>query len=314
MRLAFMGTPDFALPTLQALIEAREHEVVGVITQPDKPKGRGRHLQAPPVKQLAAEKGIEVLQPARLKDNREIYAYLEDARLDAVIVVAYGKMIPADMLEIPREGFINVHASLLPYFRGAAPINWTILAGCNITGVSIMRIDAGMDSGPVLLQAQTPVDETDDAIALAKRLSHLGAINLLETLELLYKGKVIQRQQDHEKATYAPMLKKDQGEIDWGSDPVTIHNMIRALVPWPCAYTYMGSKILKIWAGSYIKDNHEFPGGTLIKEGPALKIACLGGFIIPQTLQLEGKKAMESQAFSCGIHDSRTTLGKGELP
>ena len=218
------------------------------------------------------------------------------------------------MLEIPRQGFINVHASLLPYFRGAAPINWAILAGCDITGVSIMRIDAGMDSGPVLLQAQTPINETDDAIALAKRLSNLGAIHLIKTLELLDKGEITDTQQDHEKATYAPMLKKDQGEIDWGSDPVTIHNMIRALVPWPCAYTYMGSKILKIWAGSYTKDYHEFPEGTLIKEGPALKIACSGGFIIPQTLQLEGKKAMESQAFSCGIHDSNTTLGKGELP
>ena len=314
MRLAFMGTPDFALPTLRALADAACHEVVSVITQPDKPKGRGRQLQAPPVKQFAQERGIQVLQPDRLRDNAGIYSALARSRLDAVIVVAYGKMIPADMLEIPHNGFINVHASLLPFYRGAAPINRAILAGEKTTGVSIMRIDAGMDSGPVFLQAATPIEETEDAQSLWKRLSELGAIKLLETLELLDKGGISSTPQDHEQATYAPMLKKEEGEIDWGNGPKTIHNMIRAFVPWPCAYTYMGTKTLKIWSGSYSNETHEFLNGTLVKDGAKLKIACSGGFIIPHTLQLEGKKAMDSQAFSCGIQESRTILGKGELP
>lgn len=311
MRLAFMGTPEFALPTLSSLIEAGRHEILGVITQPDKPKGRGRQLQAPPVKHLAIKHNIPVLQPERIRENREIYSFLEASHLDAVVVVAYGKMIPADMLTIPGHGFINVHASILPYFRGAAPINWAILAGCSITGVSIMRIDEGMDSGPVLLQAETPIDKAEDAIVLARRLSILGASKLVEVLDLLETGSIVETRQDHERATYAPMLKKDQGEINWEKDPFSIYNIIRALVPWPCAYTYMGSKTLKIWAASYTLDNHEFPPGTLIKDGSTLKIACSGGFIIPRTLQVEGKRAMEPQAFSCGIHDSCITLGKG---
>lgn len=314
MRLAFMGTPDFALMSLQALIDAAEHEVVLVITQTDKPKGRGRQLQPPPVKQLAGEMGIPVLQPERLKHNDEIYSSLVQAGLDAVIVVAYGKMIPADMLEIPRHGFINVHASILPFYRGAAPINRAILAGEPKTGVSIMRIDAGMDSGPVYLQAEIPIEESEDAEVLSKRLSELGAIKLTETLELLDKGELSPTPQDHDRATYAPMLKKEEGEIDWGNDVKTIHNMIRAFVPWPCAYTFMGTKTLKIWSGSYQSENHEFINGTLVKDGARLKIACSGGFIIPHVLQLEGKKAMDSNAFSCGIHESHIMLGKGELP
>jgi len=314
MRLAFMGTPNFALPTLQALIDADSHEVVAVITQPDKPKGRGRQLQPPPVKQLAQQWGIPVFQPDRLRDNSEIYSFLAQSRLDAVIVVAYGKMIPADMLEIPVNGFINVHASLLPFYRGAAPINRAILAGEATTGVSIMRIDAGMDSGAVFLQAAIPIDETHDAQLLAEQLSQLGAIKLIETLELLEKGQISSTPQDHEQATLAPMLKKEEGEINWNNDPKTIHNMIRAFVPWPCAYTYMGTKTLKIWSGSYSNQPHELPNGTLIKEGAKLKIACSGGFILPHALQLQGKKAMDSQAFSCGMRESRIILGKGDLP
>lgn len=314
MRLAFMGTPDFALPTLKALVGAQDHEVVSVITQSDKPKGRGRLLQAPPVKQYAMEKGILVLQPERLRENREIYQALEQAHLDAVIVVAYGKMIPADMLTIPEFGFINVHASLLPSFRGAAPINRAILAGCTETGVSIMQIDSGMDSGPVYLQAVLPIDENEDALSLTKKLSELGAHKLMETLSSLAQGSISPQPQDHEQATLAPMLKKEEGEIDWEDDPVRIHNMIRAFVPWPCAYTSMGSKTLKILAASYSREDHDLTKGTLIKDGQDLKIACSRGFILPHVVQVEGKKAMESRAFSCGLHDSHMILGTGGRP
>jgi methionyl-tRNA formyltransferase len=310
MKLAFMGTPDFALPTLKALIENPEHEVIDVFTQPDKPRGRGRHLQAPPVKQLALESGLPVLQPNRLKDNDEIYTFLRKANLDAVIVVAYGKMIPADMLEIPRLGFINIHASLLPFFRGAAPINRAILNGCTTTGVSIMHIDTGMDSGPVYLQAGMTIDENDDATELSRKLSLLGAEKLMETLVLLDKREIRPTPQEHDKASFAPMLKKEEGNIDWNNDPVTIHNMIRALVPWPCAFTSMGRKTLKIWKGTYMFEDHDLPNGTLVKNGIDLKIACSGGYIIPHILQVEGKRSMESSAFSCGLHVSQIVLGK----
>ncbi|MBN2298326.1 MAG: methionyl-tRNA formyltransferase [Deltaproteobacteria bacterium] len=308
-----MGTPDFALPTIQALVGTEKHEVVCVITQPDKPKGRGRHLMPPPVKQYALEKGIPVLQPERIKNNREIYESIDEFRLDAVIVVAYGKILPADMLEIPRKGFINVHASLLPSLRGAAPINRAILSGCTTTGVSIMQIDAGMDSGPVYLKAQIPINENDDAMTLSTKLSFLGADKLLDALELLDRGQLSPIPQDHEQATYAPMLTKNEGEIDWNKDPVTIHNMIRALVPWPCAYSHMGPKTLKIWKSSYLIEDHDLPRGSLVKDATGLKIACSRGYIIPQTLQMEGKKIMESEAFSCGLRDKRIILSKGEL-
>lgn len=310
MKLAFMGTPDFALPTLKALIEDPKHEVTGVFTQPDKPRGRGRHLQAPSVKQLAIEFGLPVFQPNRLKDNDEIYTFLRKSDLDAVIVVAYGKMIPDDMLEIPRLGFINVHASLLPFFRGAAPINRAILNGSKTTGVSIMDIDSGMDSGPVYLQAEMTIDENEDATELSGKLSVLGAEKLIETLALLGKGEIEPKPQKHDKASFAPMLKKEEGKIDWNNDPVTIHNMIRALVPWPCAYTSMGRKTLKIWKGTYILEDHSLPNGTLVKTGIDLKIACSGGYIIPHILQVEGKRSMESSAFSCGLHLSQIVLGK----
>jgi methionyl-tRNA formyltransferase len=309
MKLAFMGTPEFALPSLKALIGVGKHQVLSVVTQPDKPKGRGRHLMMPPVKELAIEKGIPVVQPQTMKGNAQIAEMLHDLALDAVIVVAYGKMIPDDVLAIPARGFINVHASLLPAFRGAAPINRAILAGCSTTGVSIMRIDSGMDSGPVFLRSEVPVSEDEDAIGLSARLSTLGAEKLLETLDLLEQGGIEARPQDHDKATYAPMLKKEEGEIDWGSDPRTIHNMVRGLLPWPCAYTFFGSKVLKILKSTYRLDEHALEFGTLSRAGNELTIACRQGFLLPLVLQVEGKKAVDARAFSNGLRASRVMLG-----
>lgn len=310
MRLAFMGTPEFALPTLKALILEKSHEVSIVITQPDKPKGRGRQLQMPPVKLLALEHGIPVFQPRKLKENPEILEAVKKENLDAVIVVAYGKMIPDKMLGLPKHGFVNVHASLLPRFRGAAPINRAIIEGCTVTGVSIMQIDSGMDSGPVFLEAKAPITDEDDAISLSHRLSELGAEKLLEALTLLGQGNIKAVPQRHEEATYAPMLAKEEGEIDWGKDPKTIHNMIRGLVPWPCAYTYLEAKILKILRSRYELGTHDRPVGTMLKDGQGLKIACSGGFIVPENLQLEGKKAMDGHAFSVGLHAREMMLGR----
>jgi methionyl-tRNA formyltransferase len=311
MRLAFMGTPVFAVPTLSALIESR-HDIAFVITQPDKPKGRGMHLQAPPVKELAGKVGLKVFQPQALKNNTEIHDLFTSSKLDAVIVVAYGKMIPTEMLIIPRIGFLNIHASLLPDLRGASPINRAIMAGYTTTGISIMQIDEGMDSGPVYLQASIPISATDDAENLALRLSALGALKLLETLALIEDEKIRPVPQDHAGSTYAPMLTKEDGKIDWGREPRSIHNMIRGLVPWPCAYTYLDGKMLKIMSGSYEINDHGIMYGTLLKEKSGVKIACAGGYIIPKILQLEGKKALDAPAFSCGLKADEAILGQKE--
>ncbi len=308
MRLAFMGTPEFAVPTLAALAEST-HEVAFVITQPDKPKGRGMHIQSPPVKVLAQEKGIEIFQPPSLKDNSEIRDLFSSSGLDTVVVVAYGKMIPSDMLTVPARGFINIHASLLPELRGASPINRAIMAGYKSTGISIMQIDEGMDSGPIFLQERVPILDTDDAESLSERLSALGAEKLLETLDLLEDGSAKAVTQDHTRATYAPLLTKEDGKIDWARDPKTIHDMIRALVPWPCGYTYLQGKMLKIMSGSYEMDDHGIMPGTLLRQRSGVKIACAGGYIIPKTLQIEGKKSLDAAAFSCGLKTDRMVLG-----
>lgn len=309
MRLAFMGTPDFAVPALSALVESKRHDIAFVITQPDKPKGRGMHLQSPPVKELAQRDGLRVYQPPSLKDNAEVRDLFAASLLDAVIVVAYGKMIPPDMLDLPRIGFLNVHASLLPEFRGASPINRAVMAGCTTTGISIMKIDEGMDSGPVYMQSSISINEEDDALRLSERLSALGAVKLLEALALIEEGKIQPAPQDHARSTYAPMLTKEDGAIDWGKDPRTIHNLIRGLVPWPCAYTFLQGKMLKIMKGSYEIEDHGIQAGTLLKDKSGVRIACNGGYIIPKVLLLEGKKAIDAAAFSNGLKTDRAIVG-----
>ena len=203
-----MGTPAFSLATLTALHQDARHEICLVVTQPDKPTGRGRQVQAPPVKQLAAQYGLEVLQPARLKDNPEILAALKGLDLDAVVVVAYGKIIPPPLLEVARYGYINIHASLLPRYRGAAPINHALLDGCQQTGVSIMQIDEGLDSGPVFLEESLEILADDDALSLAARLATLGAHRLLEVLPRIESADIAPTPQDHARATYAPCARR----------------------------------------------------------------------------------------------------------
>ena len=310
MRLAFMGTPDFALPALSTLIHAQEHDLKHVITQADKPRGRGMQTQSPPVKLMALNHGLHVFQPLTLKNNAEFYDLITKGDLDAVIVVAYGKMIPADILSIPRFGFINVHASLLPKYRGASPINRAIMDGCITTGVSIMQIDADMDSGPVFLQSHTAILDADNAVSLSDRLSKLGAEKLMEALPLIEKGKIVPTSQDHTQATYAPMLTKEDGEIDWNMNPVGIYNKIRGLVPWPCSYTYLNGKMLRILSASFALGETGVANGTFIKDKMGLKISCNGGFIIPHTVQLEGKKALDSLAFSRGLKSEQLMVGR----
>ena len=310
MRLAFMGTPEFAVPSLSALMQSGGHEILLVVTQPDKPQGRGMHLQSPPVKATAVQSGLEVLQPASLKGAAALKDMLISSRLDAVIVVAYGKMIPEDWLPITRLGFINIHASLLPELRGAAPINRAIIEGKSTTGISIMRIEAAMDAGPVFRQTSTPIGDEEDAVGLSRRLSVLGAEKIIEVLPLIEKGSLQPRPQDHARATYAPMLRKEEGEIDWNQDARTICNRVRGLVPWPCAYTYLHGRMLKILRASSEQAHHGYAPGTMIKERRGIRIACRDGFIVPLDLQMEGKKAACCEAFSCGLRTDRDILGR----
>lgn len=309
MRLAFMGTPGFALPTLHALIASGEHQVELVVTQPDKQKGRGMKMLPPPVKEAALGFCLPIMQPERLKHNTEMFENFVRLDLDAVIVVAYGRIIPAEMLAIPRHGFINVHASVLPVLRGAAPINWAILCGYPTTGVSIMQLDEGLDTGPVYSTASCPITIQDDAVTLSERLARLGAEKLLEVLPMISADGIRLEPQDHARATYAPLLKKEDGLIDWTKDTLMIERMVRGLVPWPCAFTGMGGKILRIWKASYLLERHDCKPGTLIKD-QGLRIACHDGFIIPEILQLEGKQVLDMHAFANGLRANKIMLGE----
>lgn len=305
MKLGFMGTPLFALPSLRALAACPEHELALVVCQPDKPRGRSKEPVAPPVKQAAQELGLKVLQPERLKEAAELRAALEG--LDAVIVVAYGKLIPADWLELPRLGFINVHASLLPAYRGAAPINRAIIDGCDLTGVSIMQIDAGLDTGPVFSRHETAIARQDDAVSLGAKLAELGASALLESLPAIAAGTLKASPQDDAHSSYAAMLAKEEGLLDWRRPARQLHDQIRGLQPWPGAYSRLEGQTLKILKADYLEEPHSLAPGSLIKEGGFLRIACADGFILPENLQLEGRKAMPAAAFACGL---KTAISK----
>ncbi|OPZ59666.1 MAG: Methionyl-tRNA formyltransferase [Deltaproteobacteria bacterium ADurb.Bin510] len=299
MKLGFMGTPQFALPSLRALAACPAHELCLVVCQPDKPRGRSKELVAPPVKQVALELNLPVMQPERLKDSAELRAALEG--LDAVIVVAYGKLIPADWLAIPRLGFINVHASLLPAYRGAAPINRAIIDGCDLSGVSIMQIDAGLDTGPVFTKHELAIARDDDAVSLGAKLAELGAGALLEALPAIASGQLKAQAQDDALSSYAAMLTKEEGLLDWRQPARRLHDQIRGLQPWPGAYSRLDGQTLKIIRADYVEQAHAWEPGTLLKEGGSLRIACADGFILPENLQLEGRKAMPAAAFACGL-------------
>lgn len=309
MRLAFMGTPSFSVPALKALLEHGSHEVLFVVTQPDRPQGRGMHVRSTPVKDFALARGLQVFQPESLKGNDGLRDIIARSDLDAVVVVAYGKMIPADWLDIPRHGFINVHASLLPELRGASPINRAILEGKKVTGISIMLINEAMDAGPVFLQASTPIGEEEDALSLSERLSALGAQKLVEALPLIENGSLHPVPQDHTRATYAPMLRKEEGEIDWNASGERICTMVRGLVPWPCAYTYLDAKMVRILRATFEPSQNPEKPGTLIRERHGVRIACRDGYILPGVLQLEGRRAVGCEAFSCGLRLERCHLG-----
>jgi len=308
-RVIFMGTPEFACPTLQVLIDRGEN-LVAVVTQPDRPKGRGQKLMPPPVKELALHHGIPVHQPPKVRDPAFIESILR-LKPDVIVVVAFGQILPRTLLEIPPHGCINVHASLLPRYRGAAPLNWCIINGESETGVTTMQMDVGLDTGPMLLSRSTPIDGDEDIAALHDRMSALGAQLLAETLDGLKTGSIPPREQDNALSCYAPMLKKEDGLIDWSRDARTIHNQVRGLSVWPVASTLLDGQVLKIYR-TRIGSGSGRPGTVLRAAKGAFEIACLTGSIIIEELQTAGKKRLDAASFLAGYPVSEGSLLGGE--
>lgn len=300
MRIVFMGTPEFAVPSIKMLVE-NNYNVVAAVTQPDKPKGRGNKLTPPPVKVYAQEKGINVLQPEKIRTG-EFYRQLEALKPDLYVTVAYGRILPQDILELPPLGCINVHGSLLPKYRGAAPIQWSVINGEKVTGITTMYTDIGMDTGDMLLKQEVEIPDQMTAGELHDCLSLLGAQVLGETLECLKAGTLKREKQAEEEATYAPMMTKETGLIDWNKSAWEIHNLVRGTNPWPVAYSeYSGAK-LKVWKTMLLEGSNEgYKPGTIIKAGKSgLIVACGEGIINILEIQLESARRMTIEEYLCG--------------
>ena len=299
MKVIFMGTPDFAVGTLKKLI-ASEHEVVGVVTQPDKPKGRGKAMQFTPVKEVAVEAGIPVFQPRKVRDP-EVVETLRGLNADVIVVVAFGQIIPESILTLTPYGCINVHGSLLPKYRGAAPIQWAVINGEKESGITTMQMDAGLDTGDMLLKKVVPLSLDETGGSLFDKLSAAGADLLLLTLEKLEKGELIPEKQGESPTEYAKMLTKEMGNIDWTRDAVSIERWIRGLNPWPSAYTGLEGKTLKIWKASVLPEDTDEMPGTVVEAGKnCLKVQTGKGLLSIEELQLAGKKRMDVGAFLRG--------------
>ena len=296
MRLAFLGTPAFAVPTLARVVEAG-HTLLAVVTQPDRPRGRGQNPAASPVKEAAMRLGLPVYQPERVR-RPEAVEYLRALGVDAMVVVGYGQIIPQSVIDLAPMGIINVHASLLPKYRGAGPIQWAIVNGETRTGVTTMRIDAGLDTGDMLLKAETDIAPEETALELGRRLSAMGADLLVETLAGLAAGTIVPRKQDPAQATYAPLLKKEDGLIDWSRPAVSIHNRVRGLQPWPGAYTEFRGHSLHIWSARTAASPAGVPGAVLSVK--PLVVACGAGSLELLEVQLEGRKRMSAADFANG--------------
>lgn len=301
LRIVFCGTPAFAVPSLQHLLKEPDFEVVGVVTQPDRPRGRGHELHSSPVKDAAAAAGIPVYQPEKIKSD-EAYEYFKRLAPDAVVIIAYGQIISPRLIKIPRLGWINLHASLLPKYRGAAPINWAIVNGETRTGLTTMQIDAGLDTGPMLLKYETQIGADETAPELTARLAEAGGPLIIETLRKLDRGEISPVAQDNSQATFAPILKKDDGRIDWWVSARKIYNRIRGLQPWPGAFTTFRGKNCQIW-GKPLKPVAAggMPGVILPTQEDGLLVICGGATVLRvEHVQLEGRNRVTDGAFMNG--------------
>ncbi|HYL69662.1 MAG TPA: methionyl-tRNA formyltransferase [Candidatus Limnocylindria bacterium] len=301
LKIVFCGTPAFALPTLRHLIAQPEFQVEGVVTQPDRPRGRGQQTASSPVKDAALEAGISVYQPEKIK-SESAHDYFKRVAPDVVVIIAYGQIIPASLITIPRLGWINLHASLLPKYRGAAPINWAIVNGEKRTGVTTMQIDAGLDTGPMLLKHETAIGPDETAPELTARLAEAGAPLMAETLRKSVRGEIVPTPQDNSQATHAPPLKKEDGRIDWGAPAPQIYNRIRGLQPWPGAFTTFRDKTCQIW-GKPLQPVAAggMPGIILPTQEDGLLVICGGATVLRvEHIQMEGRKRISDRDFMNG--------------
>ena len=297
VRIVFAGTPRFAVPTLEGLINGA-FDVRLVVTQPDRPSGRGLELSASPVKESALRHGVPIAQPDKIKNNESFRAQLEGLRPDAIVVVGYGRLIPQWMIDLPRFGNINLHASLLPKYRGAAPIQWAIALGDTVTGVTTMRIDAGLDTGDVLLQRELAIGPDDTAATIAPTLAEIGGQLMVETLRGLQAGTVQSHPQDNTHATLAPILKKEDGKIDFERSANEIWNRLRGFSPWPGAYTTFRGKTFHLWRARPMTTT--LPSAELKVDGGLSFVGCGESSLELLEVQIEGKKRMSSQDFING--------------
>ncbi len=300
MKIIFMGTPDYAAAALEALLEAG-HEVTAVVTQPDRAKGRSGQVQCTPVKECAVRHGIAVLQPVRVKAP-EAVEELKKYEADVYVVAAFGQILSKEILALPRFGCVNIHASLLPKYRGAAPINQCIIDGEQETGVTIMQMDAGIDTGDILTQKKVIIEDKETAETLFDKLSQAGAALIVETLPMLERGEITPVKQDESLAGYVKMMDKSRGKIDWTSDAASIERLVRGLNPWPSAYTSCQGKTVKIWRSDAVAavEAAQQPG-TIVSVGKDFfDVACGSGNLRIYELQLEGKKRMDTKSFLLG--------------
>ena len=298
MKIVFMGTPDFAVPSLEALIE--KYGVEAVFTQPDRPKGRGKKLAFSPVKEVAVRHNIKVLQPEKLKDDREAVEYLKDLRPDFIIVVAFGQILTKEVLDIPKYGCINLHASLLPMYRGAAPLNWVVINGEKKSGNTTMLMDVGLDTGDMLLKDEVEISDDMTAGELHDTLMASGGELLIKTIEGLVQGTITPIKQEGETC-YAKMLSKDTGKIEWSKAAKDIHNLIRGLNPWPIAHTTYKGQSMKIYASSVLEENSNKEAGTIIgvnKDG--IKVSCGEDVLLIKKVQFPNGKPLTIEQYING--------------
>ena len=317
LRIVYMGTPEFAVPTLSALLQSR-HQVVGVVTNPDRPSGRGKRVQASPVKQRAIKAGVKVIQPERLRKDKEALGVLADWAPELIVVAAYGSILPKKVLALPSLGCLNVHASLLPKYRGAAPINWCIVRGEEVAGLTIMEMEAGLDTGPMLLKDSLHLSALTTAGQLHDLLAERGGPLLLRAIDGVLDGSVVPKPQNEDQATWAPMIQKEDGQISWSSSATDIANLIRGFNPWPGAFSWHhgdqggageGAGRVKFHlaqpydAAPPGPERSGVPGQVLVAQGDLLLVACGQGSVLRcLSLQAPGKRAMEARDFLNGWH------------
>lgn len=302
LRIVFCGTPEFAVPSLRRLAERPEFSVEAVITQPDRPRGRGQHVTSPPIKEAALELGLHVYQPETIKSESS-QDFLKRVAPDAVVIIAYGQIIPGRLLTIPRLGWLNLHASLLPHYRGAAPINWAIANGETVTGLTTMQIDKGMDTGPTLLRREIEIAPDETAPELAARMRTIGAELIVESLLRFDRGEISPVPQDENGVSYAPILKKEDGRIDWDLPAHKIYNRMRGFTPWPGAYTTFREQMCQLW-GSPAAPSSEWSHiatGEIIQTSTDLYVICGAGTSLHlEAVQIEGRKKISASQFANG--------------